>query len=117
MEQTFRSRVWRLGDNIDTDIIIMTEAMKVVRKKLVNVIRVLSKFAEEYKDLPTLAFTHFQPAQPTTVGKRATLWMQDLLSDRERLRRMGQDATKLAAHDASEKIYQEIIWAIENHNK
>jgi adenylosuccinate lyase len=70
-----------VGDN--TDIIIMTEAMKVVRKKLVNVIRVLSKFAKEYKDLPTLAFTHFQPAQPTTVGKRATLWIQEFLMDLE----------------------------------
>ena len=70
-----------VGDN--TDIIIMTEAMKVVCKKLVNVIRVLSKFAEEYKDLPTLAFTHFQPAQPTTVGKRATLWIQEFLMDLE----------------------------------
>ncbi len=70
-----------VGDN--TDIIIMTEAMKIVRKKLVNVIRVLSKFAEEYKDLPTLAFTHFQPAQPTTVGKRATLWIQEFLMDLE----------------------------------
>ena len=70
-----------VGDN--TDIIIMTEAMKVVRKKLVNVIRVLSKFAEEYKNLPTLAFTHFQPAQPTTVGKRATLWIQEFLMDLE----------------------------------
>ena len=72
-----------VGDN--TDIIIMTEAMKVVRKKLVNVIRVLSKFAEEYKDLPTLAFTHFQPAQPTTVGKRATLWLYELTLDLEDL--------------------------------
>ena len=70
-----------VGDN--TDIIIMTEAMKIVRKKLVNVIRILSRFAEEYKDLPTLAFTHFQPAQPTTVGKRATLWMQEFLMDLE----------------------------------
>lgn len=70
-----------VGDN--TDIIIMTEAMKIVRKKLVNVIRVLSKFAEEHKDLPTLAFTHFQPAQPTTVGKRATLWIQEFLMDLE----------------------------------
>lgn len=70
-----------VGDN--TDIIIMTEAMKIVRKKLVNVVRVLSKFAEEYKDLPTLAFTHFQPAQPTTVGKRATLWIQEFLMDLE----------------------------------
>ena len=70
-----------VGDN--TDIIIMTEAMKIVRKKLVNGIRILSHFAEEYKDLPTLAFTHFQPAQPTTVGKRATLWMQEFLMDLE----------------------------------
>ena len=70
-----------VGDN--TDIIIMTEAMKIVRKKLVNVVRVLSKFAAEYKDLPTLAFTHFQPAQPTTVGKRATLWIQEFLMDLE----------------------------------
>ena len=70
-----------VGDN--TDLIIMTEALKVVRKKLVTVIRNLSKFADEYKALPTLAFTHFQPAQPTTVGKRATLWIQDLLLDLE----------------------------------
>lgn len=70
-----------VGDN--TDIIIMTEALKLVRDKLVSVIRVLSKFAMEYKDLPTLAFTHFQPAQPTTVGKRATLWIQDLMMDLE----------------------------------
>lgn len=70
-----------VGDN--TDIIIMTDALKLVRNKLVGVIRVLSKFAMEYKDLPTLAFTHFQPAQPTTVGKRAALWIQDLMLDLE----------------------------------
>ncbi|HCA29080.1 MAG TPA: adenylosuccinate lyase [Ruminococcaceae bacterium] len=70
-----------VGDN--TDIIIMTEAMKLIREKLVGVIRVLSKFALKYKDMPTLAFTHFQPAQPTTVGKRSTLWIQDLLMDLE----------------------------------
>jgi len=70
-----------VGDN--TDIIVMTDALKLVRQKLIGVIRVLSKFAMEYKDLPTLAFTHFQPAQPTTVGKRATLWIQDLLMDLE----------------------------------
>ncbi len=70
-----------VGDN--TDIIIMTEAMKLVRQKLVGVIRVLSRFALEFKELPTLAFTHFQPAQPTTVGKRATLWIQDLMMDLE----------------------------------
>ena len=68
-----------VGDN--TDVIIMTEAMKLVRKKLLNVINELSKFALEYKDLPTLAFTHFQPAQPTTVGKRATLWLEELMLD------------------------------------
>ena len=56
-----------------------------VRKKLVNVIDELAKFADEYKELPTLAFTHFQPAQPTTVGKRATLWMQEFLMDLEDL--------------------------------
>lgn len=70
-----------VGDN--TDIIVMTEGLKLVRKKLVNVISELSKFAMKYKDLPTLAFTHFQPAQPTTVGKRATLWIQELLLDME----------------------------------
>lgn len=70
-----------VGDN--TDIIIMTEAMGLIKKKLVNVIACLSKFADENKALPTLAFTHFQPAQPTTVGKRATLWLQDLLMDLE----------------------------------
>ena len=72
-----------VGDN--TDIIIMTEALKLVRRKLLNVIAKLSDFARKYKDLPTLAYTHFQPAQPTTVGKRATLWIQDLLLDLEDL--------------------------------
>ena len=70
-----------VGDN--TDIIIMTEGLKFIRNKLITVIRNLSKFADEYKALPTLAFTHFQPAQPTTVGKRATLWLQELLMDLE----------------------------------
>ena len=70
-----------VGDN--TDVIVMTEALQLVRQKLVGVIRVLADFAMEYKDLPTLAFTHFQPAQPTTVGKRATLWIQDLMMDLE----------------------------------
>ena len=70
-----------VGDN--TDIIIMTEALSLIRDKLVAVLRVLAPFAGEYRALPTLAFTHFQPAQPTTVGKRATLWMQDLLMDLE----------------------------------
>ena len=72
-----------VGDN--TDIIIMAEALKLVRKKLVNVLAELAKFAEKYKALPTLAFTHFQPAQPTTVGKRATLWMQEFAMDLEDL--------------------------------
>ena len=70
-----------VGDN--TDIIVMTEALKLVKKKLVNVIAELAKFADEYKALPTLAFTHFQPAQPTTVGKRASLWLQELMLDYE----------------------------------
>lgn len=70
-----------VGDN--TDVIIMTEALRLVGKKLVQVIHTLSDFALKYKDLPTLGFTHFQPAQPTTVGKRATLWIQDLLMDLE----------------------------------
>ena len=65
-----------VGDN--TDIIIMSEALKLVRTKLVNVIAELAKFAEEQKNQPTLAFTHFQPAQPTTVGKRATLWIWNM---------------------------------------
>ena len=72
-----------VGDN--TDIIIMTEGLKLVRKKLVNVIDELSKFADKYKAQPTLAFTHFQPAQPTTVGKRATLWLNELVMDLEDL--------------------------------
>ena len=72
-----------VGDN--TDIIVMTEALRLVKKKLINVIKVLSDFAEEYKGLPTLAFTHFQPAQPTTVGKRACLWLQEFLLDYEEL--------------------------------
>ena len=72
-----------VGDN--TDIIIMREGLELIKKKLVNVIAQLARFAEEYKDLPTLAFTHFQPAQPTTVGKRATLWAQEFLMDLEDL--------------------------------
>ncbi|MBE7719592.1 MAG: adenylosuccinate lyase [Lacrimispora celerecrescens] len=72
-----------VGDN--TDLIIMRSALKLVRRKLINVIDELAKFADAYKDLPTLAFTHFQPAQPTTVGKRATLWLHDLAMDLEDL--------------------------------
>lgn len=72
-----------VGDN--TDIIVMTEGLRLVKKKLINVMRVLADFAEQYKALPTLAFTHFQPAQPTTVGKRACLWLQEFLLDFEDL--------------------------------
>ncbi|WP_288343364.1 adenylosuccinate lyase [uncultured Dubosiella sp.] len=72
-----------VGDN--TDLIIMHEALELVKKKLVNVLAALEKFALEYKDLPCLAFTHFQPAQPTTVGKRAALWAHDLLMDYEEI--------------------------------
>ncbi len=72
-----------VGDN--TDLIIMSEALLLVRKKLLNVLHELAGFAERYKAQPTLAFTHFQPAQPTTVGKRATLWMMELLLDLEDL--------------------------------
>lgn len=72
-----------VGDN--TDIIVMTQALKLVKKKLVNVIAELADFAEKYKAQPTLAFTHFQPAQPTTVGKRAALWLQEFYLDLEDL--------------------------------
>ncbi len=72
-----------VGDN--TDIIIMNEALKLVHKKLISVIAELAKFADKYKNLPTLAFTHFQPAQPTTVGKRATLWLNEFMLDLEDL--------------------------------
>ncbi len=68
-----------VGDN--TDVIVMREALRLVRRKLINTLAGLAKFAEEYKSQPTLGFTHFQPAQPTTVGKRATLWMQEFLID------------------------------------
>ncbi|MEG0295975.1 MAG: adenylosuccinate lyase [Clostridium sp.] len=72
-----------VGDN--TDIIIMRDALVLTKKKLVSVLNHLSKFAMEYKDMPTLGFTHFQPAQLTTVGKRATLWMQDIVLDIEKI--------------------------------
>ncbi len=68
-----------VGDN--TDIIIMHEALKLVRAQLIEIARVLADFCEQYKDLPALGFTHFQPAQPVTVGKRAALWLNDVLSD------------------------------------
>ena len=72
-----------VGDN--TDVIIMTEGLRLVAKKVVNLMDKLAKFALEYKDMPCLGFTHYQPAQPTTVGKRASLWLQDVLMDYEQL--------------------------------
>ena len=72
-----------VGDN--TDLILMRDALQIIRRKLISVIGSLAAFAEKYKDLPTLAFTHFQPAQPTTVGKRATLWINELMIDLEDL--------------------------------
>lgn len=72
-----------VGDN--TDVIIMKEALLLVKKKIVTVLHRLKNFAMKYKDMPTLGFTHFQPAQLTTVGKRATLWMQDLVMDIENI--------------------------------
>ena len=87
-----------VGDN--TDIIVMRDALLLVKKKLLNVIANLAKFADQYKDMPCLAYTHLQPAQPTTVGKRATLWMNELLMDLEEveyridnLKLLGQKAT------------------------
>jgi adenylosuccinate lyase len=68
-----------VGDN--TDIIIMIEALSLVKKKLVNLMDKLAKFADEYKEMPCLGFTHYQAAQPTTVGKRASLWLQDIMLD------------------------------------
>ena len=81
-----------VGDN--TDIIVMTEGLKLVKKKLINVMKELADFAEEYKAQPTLAFTHFQPTQPTTVGKRATLWLQEFFLDLEDLQHV-LDSMKL----------------------
>ena len=72
-----------VGDN--TDIIQMRDALLLIKKLLVNAISALGSFAEKYKEVPTLAYTHFQAAQPTTVGKRATLWAQDLILDLDNL--------------------------------
>jgi adenylosuccinate lyase len=72
-----------VGDN--TDIILMRDGLDIIKCKLLNCINVLSRFALQYKDMPTLGFTHFQPAQPTTIGKRACLWIQDLLMDLNQL--------------------------------
>ena len=106
-----------VGDN--TDIIIMTEGLKLVRKKLVNVIDELSKFADKYKAQPTLAFTHFQPAQPTTVGKRATLWLNELVMDLEDLDYVlstmkllgckGTTGTQFQARHIQERLIQEYL--------
>ena len=70
-----------VGDN--TDVVVMREALEIIKRKLANVLALLAKFAEQYKDMPCLAYTHLQPAQLTTVGKRATLWMNELLMDYE----------------------------------
>ena len=80
-----------VGDN--TDLILMRDALQIIRRKLISVIGSLAAFAEKYKDLPTLAFTHFQPAQPTTVGKRATLDLEDLTYVRDSLRLLGSKGT------------------------
>lgn len=87
----------------NTDIIIMTEAMKLVKKRLINVINELSKFAMEYRSMPTLGFTHFQAAQTTTVGKRATLWIQDLLMDLEDLDHQISKAKLLGSKGTTER--------------
>ena len=72
-----------VGDN--TDVIIMKDALQIVKRKLINVLALLADFADQYKDMPALAYTHLQPAQLTTVGKRATLWMNEFLMDLEEI--------------------------------
>ncbi len=96
-----------VGDN--TDIIIMNEALKLVHKKLVSVIAELSNFAEKYKDQPTLAFTHFQPAQPTTVGKSATLWTQEFLMDLEDLEYV-QSTLKNCSDRKERQEHRQVSW-------
>ena len=78
-----------VGDN--TDIVQIRDALKLIKRKLVKTISILREFAAKYRDLPTLGFTHYQPAQLTTVGKRCTLWMQDLMLDLERVEREIED--------------------------
>ena len=95
-----------VGDN--TDIILMSEALEIVRKKLINVIAELAKFADEHKNLPTLAFTHFQPAQPTTVGKRATLWMQEFMMDLEDLEYVKGSLSFLELFDGDQETIDKI---------
>ena len=84
-----------VGDN--TDLIIMNKALILIRNKLIMLLRELAKFADKYKTLPTLAFTHFQPAQPTTVGKRASLWMMELLLDLESIEHQLENARLLGS--------------------
>lgn len=108
-----------VGDN--TDIIVMAEALKLVKRKLVNVMKELADFADEYKAQPTLAFTHFQPAQPTTVGKRAALWLQEFCLDLEDLEHVlshmkllgskgttGTQASFLELFDGSQELIERI---------
>lgn len=84
-----------VGDN--TDVIIMRDALQVIRRKLINVIAQLSDFAMKYKDMPALAYTHLQPAQLTTVGKRATLWTNELLMDLKEIERRISDLQLLGS--------------------
>ena len=84
-----------VGDN--TDLILMRDALVLIRKKLLQVISNLAEFADRWKDLPTLAYTHFQPAQPTTVGKRATLWIQEFVMDLEDLEYVRQSLRLLGS--------------------
>ena len=78
-----------VGDN--TDVVQIRDALKLIKRKLVKTISILREFSVKYRDLPTLGFTHYQPAQLTTVGKRCTLWMQDLILDLERVEREIED--------------------------
>ena len=96
-----------VGDN--TDMIIMREGLQLVKKKLVNVIAELAKFADRYKALPTLAFTHFQPAQPTTVGKRATLWMNELYMDLEEIDQTVRAALRFLPVDQADQVLAEAL--------
>ena len=98
-----------VGDN--TDVIIMTEALHLIRNKLINVIDELSRFAMKYKSQPTLAFTHFQPAQPTTVGKRATLWLQEFLMDLEEYKTSLRTVTRCTIVKIPRAVFEKWMYA------